>query len=95
MALSPERSARFARQLVIPEIGAAGQEKLQNSSVLIIGAGGLGSPAALYLAAAGVGRPECPRSETGIALICHSRRFPSWYISNIVPASSYQYPTSK
>ncbi len=46
---------RFARHLVMPEVGEAGQIKLLNSKVLLIGAGGLGSPAAMYLAAAGVG----------------------------------------
>src|SRR5690606_16910672 len=48
--------ARYARHLALPEIGVAGQQKLAESSVLIIGAGGLGSPTGLYLAAAGVGR---------------------------------------
>src|SRR5688572_14058725 len=48
--------SRYARQIKLPEIGAAGQDKLRASSVLIIGAGGLGSPSALYLAAAGIGR---------------------------------------
>lgn len=46
---------RFSRQIMLPEIGIEGQEKLQNSKVLIIGLGGLGSPVAIYLAAAGVG----------------------------------------
>jgi len=47
---------RYARQITLPEFGEAGQAKLRAASVLIIGAGGLGSPAAIYLAAAGVGR---------------------------------------
>ncbi len=54
--LSPERRTRYSRHLLIPEIGEAGQLKLLESKILLIGAGGLGSPAALYLAAAGVGR---------------------------------------
>ena len=47
---------RYARQTVLPELGSEGQERLKSASVLCIGAGGLGSPALLYLAAAGIGR---------------------------------------
>jgi molybdopterin/thiamine biosynthesis adenylyltransferase/rhodanese-related sulfurtransferase len=55
VVLSKTQQQRYSRHLLIPEVGSAGQAKLLESKVLLIGAGGLGSPAALYLAAAGVG----------------------------------------
>jgi adenylyltransferase/sulfurtransferase len=54
-ALSGEQTRRYSRQIVIPQIQASGQERIGNAKVLCIGAGGLGSPALMYLAAAGVG----------------------------------------
>ena len=54
--LTREEFLRYSRHLLIPEVGLEGQKKLKNSSALIVGTGGLGSPVALYLAAAGVGK---------------------------------------
>ncbi|MDE2405365.1 MAG: HesA/MoeB/ThiF family protein [Sphingomonadales bacterium] len=56
MILPPERLARFARHIVLPEVGGAGQVALAGAHVALVGCGGIGSPALQYLAAAGVGR---------------------------------------
>jgi molybdopterin/thiamine biosynthesis adenylyltransferase len=56
MTLTPAETARYARHLVLRDIGGAGQQKLKAARVLVIGAGGLGSPVIAYLAAAGIGR---------------------------------------
>lgn len=56
MEFTDQQLERYARHIILPELGGKGQEKLLQSSVLVIGAGGLGSPLLLYLAAAGIGR---------------------------------------
>jgi len=56
MNLTDEQIDRYSRQIILPNVGGKGQEKLLNAKVLIIGAGGLGSPCTLYLASAGIGK---------------------------------------
>lgn len=56
MALAPDRLDRFARHIVLPEVGGAGQVALSRAHVVLVGCGGIGSPALQYLAAAGIGR---------------------------------------
>ena len=55
LLLTPEQVERYSRHIIMPQVGSTGQRKLINSKVLIVGAGGLGSPSAVYLALAGVG----------------------------------------
>ena len=54
--LSKDEILRYSRHLIMPEVGMEGQLKLKNASVLLVGAGGLGAPLGLYLAAAGIGK---------------------------------------
>ena len=56
MQLSNDEIRRYSRHLILPEVGMAGQKKICSTRVLCIGAGGLGSPIAMYLAAAGIGK---------------------------------------
>src|SRR6185312_2697147 len=56
MQLNNDEIRRYSRHLILPEVGLAGQKKICSTSVLCIGAGGLGSPIAMYLAAAGIGK---------------------------------------
>ena len=56
ITLSNDEKARYARHLILPQVGELGQKKIKSSSVLVVGAGGLGSPVLMYLAAAGIGR---------------------------------------
>lgn len=64
MALSPDRLNRFARHIVLPEVGGVGQVALTDAHVVLIGCGGIGSPALQYLAAAGIGRLTLVDSDT-------------------------------
>ena len=63
MAFTNEQLERYSRHIILKEVGAKGQKKLLNASVLIIGAGGLGAPAAMYLAAAGVGSVQSSETD--------------------------------
>src|SRR6476619_8556439 len=56
MEFTEEQISRYSRHILLPEVGGKGQKKIAKAKILLVGAGGLGSPAALYLAAAGVGR---------------------------------------
>ena len=60
MSLTEQQIERYSRHIILEQVGGVGQEKLLASKVLIIGAGGLGAPAGLYLAAAGIGKAVMP-----------------------------------
>ena len=66
---SEEQKERYARHLILDGVGVRGQERLLSSKVLVIGAGGLGSPALLYLAASGVGTIGIVEGDTGVLFL--------------------------
>src|SRR3990172_5246500 len=73
MAMNDDQIKRYSRHILLPEVGGKGQKKIANARIFIVGAGGLGSPAALYLAAAGVGT---------IGLIDGDDNFPKKFLVN-------------
>lgn len=73
MAFTDEQIERYSRHIILKEVGAKGQKKLLNAKVLIIGAGGLGAPAAMYLAAAGVGTIGIADADEVDLSICKDR----------------------
>lgn len=81
MAFTNDQLERYSRHIILKEVGAKGQKKLLNAKVLIIGAGGLGAPAALYLAAAGVGTIGIVDADEVDLQICSVRLFIQQQIS--------------
>ena len=80
--LTPAQRNRYQRHLLLPEVGEVGQLKLLDSKVLLLGAGGLGSPAALYLAAAGVGHARASSTWTwSTSPTCSARSCTTWTAS--------------
>ncbi|GBL20767.1 adenylyltransferase and sulfurtransferase MOCS3 [Acidimicrobiaceae bacterium] len=76
--LSAEQRNRYQRHLSLPEVGVEGQAKLLASKVLLLGAGGLGSPAAMYLAAAGVERSVLSTWMSSMLQICNAKSCTTW-----------------
>ena len=79
---SEEEIRRYSRHIVLPEVGGTGQKHINHASVLVVGAGGLGSPVAYYLAAAGVPPVPVIQGNHGVEFeVLHRRRFfhrPDW-----------------
>lgn len=85
MSFTNEQIERYSRHIILKEIGVKGQKKLLSSKVLIIGAGGLGAPAAMYLAAAGVGTIGI--AETRLPQRASTKQFLKPLISVIFPTT--------
>lgn len=81
MAMTDEQIERYSRHIILKEVGAKGQKKLLKGKVLIIGAGGLGAPAAMYLAAAGVGTIGIVDADEVDLPICRDRSSTAQQIS--------------
>ena len=83
--MTPDQLKRYSRQVILPEVGETGQEKLLQAKVLIVGLGGLGCPAALYLAAAGVGQ---------LALFHHDPNYGDAIIARIERQARERFPNT-
>lgn len=86
--LSTEELQRYDRQIILPDVGIEGQKKLKNSKVLIVGAGGLGAPAAMYLAGAGIGTIGIADADTVSVTNLHRQIIHSTHSAGINKAES-------